>query len=543
MNFNKVNKVNSLRKEPLKNFELKNEKVRGFFSDLVKVVNLVKNKAPGQRVAQAVWHDLKPSTSLKRANDMEQGKAGCGVKPQDAEPNGSPQPSRSQPPKCPECGSTKTWKDGLRYLNDGRAVQRYICRSCGFRFSETSAQPFKKLDVAEQGRFKMLQPSSDLAKAPMCDPNFAVKEIPNDSPFPTGEDVSAHNPSIVTIAGKNLNKLRSHDSNAECRVGEGPTKNSAKAVQALTQIEVETEKRAAGAAKKLNEAEVKGKLVEFAWWMKKQGYSEATIERRVRLLKTLSNRGANLLDPESVKETIAKQSWSVKTKAHAVDTYNCFLKMLGGQWIPPKYKPVRVLPFIPTEEEIDSLIVGSNRKTAAFLQLLKETGMRAGEAWRLRWIDVDFQNRLVKVIPEKGGEPRAIKVTNKLLAMLKALPRDTERVFNGSLRHFARSFRRQRSKIAFKLQNPRIAKITFHTFRHWKATMEYAKTKDILHVMKLLGHKNIQNTLMYTQLVNFESDEYHVKTAREPKEIKELLEAGFEYVCEKDGLLFFRKRK
>ncbi|MEM3881677.1 MAG: tyrosine-type recombinase/integrase, partial [Candidatus Bathyarchaeia archaeon] len=117
------------------------------------------------------------------------------------------------------------------------------------------------------------------------------------------------------------------------------------------------------------------------------------------------------------------------------------------------------------------------------------------------------------------------------------------RIFQGSLRHFARSFRRQRAKIALKLQNDRINKITFHTFRHFKATMEYYKTKDILHVMKLLGHKNINNTLLYTQLVNFENSEYHVKTAKTPEEIKELLEAGFEYVCERDGLLFFRKRK
>jgi len=36
--------------------------------------------------------------------------------------------------------------------------------------------------------------------------------------------------------------------------------------------------------------------------------------------------------------------------------------------------------------------------------------------------------------------------------------------------------------------------IHFHTFRHWKATMEYYKTKAILHVMKVLGHKNINNT-------------------------------------------------
>lgn len=28
-----------------------------------------------------------------------------------------------------------------------------------------------------------------------------------------------------------------------------------------------------------------------------------------------------------------------------------------------------------------------------------------------------------------------------------------------------------------------------------------------------------------------------------PAEIKQLLEAGFEYFCEEDGLMFFRKRK
>jgi len=29
----------------------------------------------------------------------------------------------------------------------------------------------------------------------------------------------------------------------------------------------------------------------------------------------------------------------------------------------------------------------------------------------------------------------------------------------------------------------------------------------------------------------------------EPKDIKDLLEAGFEYVCEKDGQAFLKKRK
>jgi len=78
---------------------------------------------------------------------------------------------------------------------------------------------------------------------------------------------------------------------------------------------------------------------------------------------------------------------------------------------------------------------------------------------------------------------------------------------------------------------------------HWKATMEYAKTKDILHVMQLLGHKNIQNTLKYTQLINFHTDEYCCKVAKTVEEASALVEVGFEYVTEIDGHRLFRKRK
>jgi len=74
--------------------------------------------------------------------------------------------------------------------------------------------------------------------------------------------------------------------------------------------------------------------------------------------------------------------------------------------------------------------------------------------------------------------------------------------------------------------------------------MGYYKTKDILHVMKVLWHRNIKNTLLYTQLVKFkENDEFVCRVARIPEEIQELIEACFEFVLKKDGLAYFRKRK
>ena len=78
--------------------------------------------------------------------------------------------------------------------------------------------------------------------------------------------------------------------------------------------------------------------------------------------------------------------------------------------------------------------------------------------------------------------------------------------------------------------------------------MEYHRTKDIIHVKEFLGHKDVKNTEIYitVERVIFgesSTDEFHVRVAKTPEEIKQLLEVGYDFICEKDGLLFFRKRK
>jgi hypothetical protein len=69
------------------------------------------------------------------------------------------------------------------------------------------------------------------------------------------------------------------------------------------------------------------------------------------------------------------------------------------------------------------------------------------------------------------------------------------------------------------------------------------KTRDILHVMRFLGHKNIKNTLIYTQLIDLEEDGYIYKVAENVEEAKQLIEDGFDYVCDIDMVKLFRKRK
>lgn len=263
-------------------------------------------------------------------------------------------------------------------------------------------------------------------------------------------------------------------------------------------------------------------------------------------LEMLVRRGADLFNPESVKATIMFQQWSNSTKAQIIAAYKRFAILNHISWTPPKCKIVRKLPYIPLEKDIDELIASCGKKLSTVLQLLKESGMRIGECLRLDWSDVDFEKRTIVLNnPEKHGNPRMFKISEKLVAMMNRLPRDNGKVFGGnSWRTMFNNFNAQRKRSAKKLGNPNLLKIHFHTLRHWKATMEYNRTKDILYVMKLLGHRSIANTLLYTQLVEFEdANLFHSATASTVEDARKLLEDGWEYICQNQNIMLFRKRK
>lgn len=132
--------------------------------------------------------------------------------------------------------------------------------------------------------------------------------------------------------------------------------------------------------------------------------------------------------------------------------------------------------------------------------------------------------------------------------MLNSLPRKSKRVFGETtLSSLRGTFWSSRRIAAEKLQNPRILEIHLHTLRHWKATMLYHRTKDILYVMTFLGHKSVKNTLFYVQLTEelFKetSDEFVTRVTNSVKRARALIEAGFDFLLEMDGVKIFRKRK
>lgn len=151
--------------------------------------------------------------------------------------------------------------------------------------------PESSQEVKVFRKIRTLKPGSDLAESGICEGDSAGKEVFDNGSFTFGKDVRAHS---ITNLGKGLYALSSYASNGNYAPEKGAKK--------LSVTELKTV-----AGEQRTQQDIKGKLVEFAFWMQKQGYKESTIETRIVRLKTLVERGANLLDPESIKNTIALQ--------------------------------------------------------------------------------------------------------------------------------------------------------------------------------------------------------------------------------------------
>ena len=86
-------------------------------------------------------------------------------------------------------------------------------------------------------------------------------------------------------------------------------------------------------------------------------------------------------------------------------------------------------------------------------------------------------------------------------------------------------------QISQKPEPARPQENTMRNLRHYYATNLYDKTKDILLVQARLGHKKIEATLFYTQLISLnEEEEYTCKAAANAQEAMTLIEAGFQYL-------------
>ena len=279
--------------------------------------------------------------------------------------------------------------------------------------------------------------------------------------------------------------------------------------------------------------------------MKKEGRKDSTLAALSRKLRYL-HKHVDLNQPEQVKGFIASLECSDGHKDNLIDVYSHFCQFYGIQWVKPKYQREERVTRVPKEEDINKIIGHSKLKYAVAYSMIRDIGVRPVELGQLRPKDIDLESGEVYPITAKHGAERVLRIRQSTLAMLKeyiAKANLSQTDVLWSAKRVKENWSKLKATVSRKLGEPQLAQIRLYDLRHFAGSMCYYKTKDIIFTMRFLGHKNIKNTLRYVHLINFDREEYTVKATSTLNEATQLLEQGFEYVTEMDGVKLFRKRK
>jgi len=180
----------------------------------------------------------------------------------------------------------------------------------------------------------------------------------------------------------------------------------------------------------------------------------------------------------------------------------------------PSPKVPKPLPVWVTESQMDSILDDSEfgndfegKRDRLLIDLIYSTGMRRSEAANLKSNDVDFGNKVIRILG-KGNKMRIVPFGEELETILKDF-RDEKTILLGGDTEFlitdedGEGLSPQKvAAIAHKYLStiPTLARQTTHVLRHSFATNMLANGADLMAVKELLGHASLQSTEVYTHL-------------------------------------------
>jgi integrase len=129
------------------------------------------------------------------------------------------------------------------------------------------------------------------------------------------------------------------------------------------------------------------------------------------------------------------------------------------------------------------------------LLIALNTGMRKGEILRLRWHDIDLDNRFFFLKQTKSNKPRKVPISDFLVDVLNSIKKTGEFVFANPKTGKPISDLQTGFKAACRKAG--ISDLRFHDLRHTAATYMVIGGIDLVTVKEILGHATIQMTMRY----------------------------------------------
>lgn len=260
-------------------------------------------------------------------------------------------------------------------------------------------------------------------------------------------------------------------------------------------------------------------LNKFTQLLQIKGYSKNTIASYTSHLRLYAQVfKVNNWSSHTNKELLNNSFQLIHKKDMAYSTQKQFIGALKLFYLELYNRPIyldalrptrkaTVLPNVLSQQELKRLFKRTtNLKHKAMLVTIYSLGLRSGELLQLKISDFDKDRSVVTIKQAKGKKDRVVVYPERLKVLLRNyynIYRPKTYLFEGQKGQYTASSLAKVFKNA--MQRAKINKsATLHTLRHSYATHLLEQGTDIRVIQKLLGHKNIKTTQIYTHVAKTE---------------------------------------
>jgi integrase/recombinase XerD len=252
----------------------------------------------------------------------------------------------------------------------------------------------------------------------------------------------------------------------------------------------------------------------------RRNYAASTIAYYIHNVEQFARffkRAPDRLTPTHLRTYQAHLLRARKLAPGTVKLHVCAIRFLFNKVLRRRYlvedtpypKAPRHLPQILSPEDVARVIdAAQNLSHRTMLMLLYSTGMRNAELRHLQVRDLDSRRMLIHIRHGKGGRDRYVPLSPTLLATLRAYyrwMRPTNYLFPGTVANWR----------ADKPLTPKVVwlacvgagrraglrqRCTPHLMRHCFATHLLEAGADLRTIQLLLGHVDLDHTIVYLQL-------------------------------------------
>ena len=233
------------------------------------------------------------------------------------------------------------------------------------------------------------------------------------------------------------------------------------------------------------------------------------------------------LEPEQVKDYLYELQKRSATPSqsyfkHTVYGLRFLLKTEGLPYAflaLPTIPKEKKLPVVLSREEIWRMLQSADLlKHRVLIGLIYGCGLRCMEVRNIELKHLDFDRKLLHIVQSKGKKDRYIPLSDHLIRGLKnyiSIEHPTTFLFTGNTKD-AKGFDSRYSQRGVQWVIKSICKkagihkdVHTHTLRHSYATHLLEDGVNILLVQRLLGHSNIESTMVYLHVCQLENQKVH----------------------------------